>query len=477
MSSIKTTHIDGDVSVGRNVAVGGGATVQGDSLLKGNVRVEGWLDADNIRGANKGVFTSVEKLKSAYPRPCDGWWAIVGTSLPGPVYVGDSGEWVPTGGSGGNPTVDGGQSDGCVCDSYRTYSMAQLDALNTCVVPLVGYISYPVCGVVTQYMNWESALQDRVLTQRLTVPASLEAVNGNSYPAGHTTLNTFERTCTWGGEWGPWRTAPAPASPVLRWSGDTVPVGTTISALSTASEGDVVLVADDDGTPHGFALRVLSGLTTAYYNNWPERERYQDGLADGTASASVSYRASTFYVSPRDLRMGAADGSLETLVTLPETQEADIPEATEEQAGLMSAADKQKLEGIRAPYTVDVTKATVAATVKNLFAGGWQDIYVTGNPGASGTMAGLFEVDDGAVAYIHDGTLGHLTQDDLRQGAWGYVHVLLHFGGNAAMPVCSVAFMADFQENGAVLGGSLAGVLDTDTGKISLNGLLAAKPS
>ena len=34
MSSIKTTQMDGDVSVGRNVAVGGGTTIQGDAHIK-----------------------------------------------------------------------------------------------------------------------------------------------------------------------------------------------------------------------------------------------------------------------------------------------------------------------------------------------------------------------------------------------------------------------------------------------------------
>lgn len=106
MSSIKATQIDGDVSVGRDVAVGGKVTVQGRSHFKGNVKVEGWLDAKNIKGANKGIFTSVKKLKEAYPLPHDGWWAIVGTSLPGPIYVGDGGEWVATGESGGVPSLD-----------------------------------------------------------------------------------------------------------------------------------------------------------------------------------------------------------------------------------------------------------------------------------------------------------------------------------------------------------------------------------
>lgn len=106
MSAIKNTQIDGDVSVGRNVAIGGRFTSQGGGLVKGNLKVEGWLEARNIKGANKGMFTTVEKLRAAYPHPHDGWWAIVGDTLPGPIYVGDGGKWVATGKTGGNPTVD-----------------------------------------------------------------------------------------------------------------------------------------------------------------------------------------------------------------------------------------------------------------------------------------------------------------------------------------------------------------------------------
>ena len=60
MSSIKSTQIDGDVSVSRNAAVGGDVTVQGKIHLKGNVKIEGWLEAKNIKAASKGclLYTS-----------------------------------------------------------------------------------------------------------------------------------------------------------------------------------------------------------------------------------------------------------------------------------------------------------------------------------------------------------------------------------------------------------------------------------
>ena len=106
MSSVKTTQLDGDVSVGRNTSIGGNITIQGGGRVKGTLTIDGWLDAKNIKGSNKGIFTTVEKLREAFPRPHDGWWAIVGKSLPSPIYIGDGGEWVATGESGGNPTLE-----------------------------------------------------------------------------------------------------------------------------------------------------------------------------------------------------------------------------------------------------------------------------------------------------------------------------------------------------------------------------------
>lgn len=104
-NAIKTTQIDGDLSVGRNVSAGGDATIQGAAHLKGNLRVDGWLDAKNIKGANKGLFMTVERLNEAYPFPQKGWYALVGATLPAPVYVSENGSWVPTGETGVGPDM------------------------------------------------------------------------------------------------------------------------------------------------------------------------------------------------------------------------------------------------------------------------------------------------------------------------------------------------------------------------------------
>lgn len=114
MSQRKSTEISGDVSVGRNVNIGGSAIVRVNALVKKNLRVEGWLDARNVKAANKGVFSTLDSLRESYPRPHYGWFAgipateaeISGLGLSAErgkaylrLYIGVDGEWVrePTG--------------------------------------------------------------------------------------------------------------------------------------------------------------------------------------------------------------------------------------------------------------------------------------------------------------------------------------------------------------------------------------------
>ncbi len=100
MTEIK--NFDGDISVGRHAVVGGDAKVCGGMKVGKNLKVEGWLDAKNLKAANKGVFLNEESLKKAYPVPKDGWWALVGDTLPAALWVAADGEWANTGGTGGD---------------------------------------------------------------------------------------------------------------------------------------------------------------------------------------------------------------------------------------------------------------------------------------------------------------------------------------------------------------------------------------
>lgn len=90
MNSIHTTQVDGDVAVGRNVAIGGKADVQGSVTIGHNLKVKGWLDADKIKNNNKGVFLTMSDLATAYPSPQPGWYAGVvdaGSGSSSTVYI------------------------------------------------------------------------------------------------------------------------------------------------------------------------------------------------------------------------------------------------------------------------------------------------------------------------------------------------------------------------------------------------------
>lgn len=97
---MKGTNIDGDLTVGRNVSLGGKLTAQGDGHIKGGLKVEGWLDAKNIKAANKGLFASKEQLDDNYPKPLAGWFAIVIDDIEegtGFLYRAIDGKWAKTG--------------------------------------------------------------------------------------------------------------------------------------------------------------------------------------------------------------------------------------------------------------------------------------------------------------------------------------------------------------------------------------------
>ena len=103
--SLFNTDIQGNASVSRNVNIGTDARVGGSLTVGHDVVVKGWLDAPNIKGPLKGLFASEEELRRAYPRPEAGWFALVGSALPAPIWRADGGKWAATGETGGQLDV------------------------------------------------------------------------------------------------------------------------------------------------------------------------------------------------------------------------------------------------------------------------------------------------------------------------------------------------------------------------------------
>lgn len=91
------TRILGDLDVTHRLTTGGPLSVSGPTVIRGDLKVEGVLDAPNTLGCCKGVYRSMEELATAWPKPVNGWWAIVG-GIPGTPMYAWQGLWVSGGG-------------------------------------------------------------------------------------------------------------------------------------------------------------------------------------------------------------------------------------------------------------------------------------------------------------------------------------------------------------------------------------------
>lgn len=181
MSLIPTKQIDGDVAVGRNVSAGGDATIQGNVRIGHNLKVEGWLDARNIKGPNKGIFLDVTKLREAYPLPHDGWWALVGNTLPASLYIADGGAWVATGETAGNPTIDSQQYNEAVAqlDSDLKGLAAEVSANRQSIEQIRTQID-TIGGSVNSLTSSVSGLNNRMSNAESAIESVREGVSSNS---------------------------------------------------------------------------------------------------------------------------------------------------------------------------------------------------------------------------------------------------------------------------------------------------------
>ena len=104
--NVKNESIQGCLSISRSLVTGGDFQTRGNSIFDHDVRIKGWLYANNVNVSNKGLFSTLDELKEAYPKPQDGWWAIVGTNLPSPIYSVKNGQWVASGGNSGEAVIE-----------------------------------------------------------------------------------------------------------------------------------------------------------------------------------------------------------------------------------------------------------------------------------------------------------------------------------------------------------------------------------
>lgn len=93
---MNTEQFTGDVSVARNLSMGGRLNVKGDAVVEQDLEVRGWMKGLNLIDVNKGIFASSTALTAAYPNPKSGWFAgVIGSGTPAITLwaVNNSGAW------------------------------------------------------------------------------------------------------------------------------------------------------------------------------------------------------------------------------------------------------------------------------------------------------------------------------------------------------------------------------------------------
>lgn len=274
MSQIKTTAIEGDVAIGRHVAMGGNALIQGNATIKKNLKVEGWLDAPNIKGSDKGMFNTLTLLRASYPQPSDGWWALVGTSFPLKMYSGRGGQWVDTG-----VAYAGAQAAGPLQDAtaqakaeeaytIATQANAEVAVANSAVSRL-----NETCGTLVDHVmdlqdNSIPALE-RELSQCVGNIGALDTRVDNVEQSVATRVAELEQNI----------------SAVERRCDEVVEFSEVVGAVSilpTGSSGTSTTTGCSvvySAATQQMLLKSKSGFSTAYYSQWGDSDKFT--LASG----------------------------------------------------------------------------------------------------------------------------------------------------------------------------------------------------
>lgn len=188
MSQINTTAISGDVAIGRHLTAGGSVNIRGDVTVKRNLKVEGWIDAKNIKGPSKGLYSSIERLRSIHPVPHDGWWALVGETLPAKLWVADGGEWIATGKDCGSITTEVEAYETQLTEFSATLTdvknqsddnLNALNELNTAhsgTANKVAMLETQVRSADEEFRNYADGLEQRLTTFEATLSGEEEGV-------------------------------------------------------------------------------------------------------------------------------------------------------------------------------------------------------------------------------------------------------------------------------------------------------------
>lgn len=364
----KGTIIEGDVSVGHNAHVGGKVEVEGCVYVGRYLKVYGWLDAPNIKGPSKGLFKTAAQLLATYPKPQNGWWALVATPKTsdhlGQLYIAEGGQWVAQVDGQGEPILKGSP----VLDPEGI--MQDVQKIDEAI----------------EAAKKESAEKIEAAKRDVTTAkTSVETLKGSKGKAdGIAPLDATSHI--------PSVYLPVSAFNVLEFAGVVESVAFEESSSSNKST-DAICDVVYNSTTKTFALRLI-GARPAYFSNWADGYLYGENSDNGRIPQSgkiyidttnnKSFRWSGIKLEPigSALELGHNEGNAfpgNEGVKL-QTQIADVRNLLT--ARFHGIVEDAEIKGI----SIDKVSCVYYISSKKIFAGESGGIYVNNWTGADAYM-------------------------------------------------------------------------------------------
>lgn len=367
MSSIPTKQIDGDVAVGRNVTIGGKTTIRGSARVNHNLVIDGWLEAKNVKGPNKGLFKTEDQLREAFPEPHEGWWALVAVASSessdrlGQLYISDGRQWVAQVDSNGNPLLKGNPT----VDS--TEYMEAVEGM-TADLEAVKVDVNQNKEDVRSLRSTQTTQGESINTLKKTVSDNKSEL-ANSISGVQKDLTAFKNTKGTADGLAPLdENGQVPSQYLPGYVDDVLEFGGIVSGITAQflsvnkSSTDENCAVVYNKTTETFVLRYTqpseseSDLrpTITYYNNWLDGDLFGDGTVLGRkphsgkifmdVSTNKTYRWSgtTLAVIGSDLALGHSSGT-----AFPGDEGADLQERIDAAEGALAGLKIPKLVTMR----------------------------------------------------------------------------------------------------------------------------------
>lgn len=370
MSSIPTKQIDGDVAVGRNVTIGGKTTIRGSARVNHNLVIDGWLEAKNVKGPNKGLFKTEDQLREAFPEPHEGWWALVAVASSessdrlGQLYISDGRQWVAQVDNSGNPLLKGNPT----VDS--TEYMEAVEGM-TADLEAVKVDVNQNKEDVRSLRSTQTTQGESINTLKKTVSDNKSEL-ANSISGVQKDLTAFKNTKGTADGLAPLdengqvpsQHLPGYVDDVLEFGGIANNITAQMASLNKKStdEGCQVIY---NGGPNAFVLAYTTKSTdgeletVTYYNNWIDADLFGEAgyngvtphtgkiFMDVTTNKTYRWSGTTLAVIGSDLALGHSSGT-----AFPGDEGADL----QERIGAVESA----IAGLKIPKLITMTEADYA---------------------------------------------------------------------------------------------------------------------